>query len=444
MGRKLDNQEVPMQKTVIFVAMFFATAVFSFAGGKAESATSTAPQTTTVQYAFWGNPVAIGVEDDIIKAFEAKNPSVKIEPVVSGYDDYHTKLLTLIAGGAAPDVMRIDSYFFADFLKAGALREISDLIKKANINLSSYYPEGVEENSHNGKVYGLPWGTAPLYMLVNLKMLHDAGLSLPPMNWNWNDFATMVKKLTKGSGPEKQYGFAIPLQNISSILPFVWENGGGLFDKSRQHFTLDQPAAYEALQKLAALFSAGDMPQDSLNANGDVLARWFVNNKLAMYEGAASDILNLQKVPGTEFEAIAMPNGTIKQTTVYKSNIVGISPETKHLNQAWTFLQFLRGPSGEGETLYMKAHRIPPTIDNPKYWAMYADPTKYPKLIAQNTTEISDTYGRLLPLRAGWLEVQQMLTPALQSVFLGQMSAESAMKAVAPKIQAVLDRAGKK
>jgi ABC-type glycerol-3-phosphate transport system substrate-binding protein len=49
-----------------------------------------------------------------------------------------------------------------------------------------------------------------------------------------------------------------------------------------------------------------------------------------------------------------------------------------------------------------------------------------------------------LPLRAGWLEVQQMLTPALQSVFLGQTSAEAAMKAIAPKIQAVLDRAGTK
>jgi multiple sugar transport system substrate-binding protein len=372
-----------MQKTAIVGILFFAAAVFSFAGGQSESAASTANQVTTVQYAFWGNPVAIGVEDDIIKAFQAKDPSVKIDPVVSGYDEYHTKLLTLIAGGAAPDVMRIDSYFFADFLKAGALREMSDLIKKANINLKSYYPEGIEENSHDGKIYGLPWGTAPLYMLVNLKMLRAEGIPLPPMNWNWNDFASLVKKMTKGSGPEKQYGFAIPLQNISSILPFVWENGGGLFDASRKTFTLDKPAAYEALQKLADLFKAGDMPQDSLNASGDVLARWFVNDKLAMYQGAASDILNLQKVPGTEFEAIAMPNGKIKRTTVYKSNIVGISKDTKHLAQAWTFLQFLRGPSGEGEALYMKAHRIPPTIDDPKYWAMYADPNKYPKLIAK-------------------------------------------------------------
>jgi multiple sugar transport system substrate-binding protein len=431
-----------MKRVAIAGIVFVFVAVFSFANGSQENTASGTATTTTVQYAFWGNPDAIGVEDDIIKAFEAQNPSIKITPVVSGYSDYHTKLLTLIAGGAAPDVMRVDSYFFGDFLKAGALREISDLIKKSNIDLKAYYPEGIEENSHDGKIYGLPWGTAPLYMMMNVKMFKDAGVALPPMSWNWNDFVSIVKQLTKGSGTDKQYGFALSLADasVSAILPWVWENGGDLFDASRTHFTLDQPAAYEAIQRMAELYKQGYMPPDALNSKADVLDRWFVNDKLAMYIGSAAEILTVQKVPGVEFEAWSMPNGNVKRTTVYKSNIIGISPQTKHLDQAWQFLQFLRGPKGEGETLYMKAHRIPPTIDDAKYWALYADPTKYPKLIAKNTTEISDMYGRLLPLRAGWLEIQQILTPALQSVFLGQTSAEQAMKLIAPKVQAVLDR----
>ena len=55
----------------------------------------------TLKYAFWGNPDAIGVEQDIIKAFEEKHPDIKIEPIVSGYADYHTKLMTMIAGNRA-------------------------------------------------------------------------------------------------------------------------------------------------------------------------------------------------------------------------------------------------------------------------------------------------------------------------------------------------------
>ncbi|HUX20792.1 MAG TPA: extracellular solute-binding protein, partial [Spirochaetia bacterium] len=262
--------------------------------------------------------------------------------------------------------------------------------------------------------------------------------------WNWDDFVAIIKKLTKGSGADKQYGFAMNLLGLSSFLPFVWENGGDLFNKDRSKFTLDQPAAYQALQKLADLYQQGYMPQDSLSATSDVFDRYFVNNKLAMYQGAASEILTVQKVAGTEFEAWSFPNGAIKQTTVYKSNIDGISPHTTKLEAAWSFLKFLRGPDGGGEALYMKAHRIPPTIDNAKYWAMYADPAKYPKLIAQNTTLISDTYGRLLPLRAGWLEVQQLVDTQLQSAFLGQMTAQAALQQVAPQVQAVLDKTASK
>ncbi|HUX21528.1 MAG TPA: extracellular solute-binding protein, partial [Spirochaetia bacterium] len=174
-----------MKKTLLVFAMLVVLAAVAFASGQNESgSTATAQQPQTVRYSFWGNPDAIGVEDDIIKAFEAANPAIKVEPVVSGYNDYHTKLLTMIAGGAAPDVMRVDSYFFGDFLQANALREIDDLIQRDHINMKAYYPEGVSENSHNGKIYGLPWGTAPLYMMLNLKMFHDAGVALPPMNWN--------------------------------------------------------------------------------------------------------------------------------------------------------------------------------------------------------------------------------------------------------------------
>jgi multiple sugar transport system substrate-binding protein len=431
-----------MKKLIVAITMVCALVTFAHARGKEEAAVPSAEQPTTVQYAFWGNPDAIGVEEDIINAFEAKNPSIKIEPVVSGYGEYHTKLLTMIAGGAAPDVMRISSQFFLDFLKAGALREISDLVKKANIDLEAYYRAGIDENSHEGKLYGLPWGTAPLYMLLNLKMFKAAGLSPPPLNWDWNEFVRLIKNLTKGSGADKQYGFALVIgSDLFPIFPFVWQNGGNLFDASRKKFTLDQPEAYEAIQRLADLYQQGYMPQEMMNmAAHSTAPRWFVNDKLAMYQGTASEILTIQNVEGTEFEAWTMPNGENRRTTVVKSNTIGISPGTKKLDAAWTFVEFLRGPSGEGETLYMKAHRIPPTINDDKYWAMYSDPNKHPKLIAKNTAEIFATYGHLVPLRPGYLEAEQLVVPVVQGVFLGQTTAEKGMKSIAPQVQAVLDK----
>jgi ABC-type glycerol-3-phosphate transport system substrate-binding protein len=90
--------------------------------------------------------------------------------------------------------------------------------------------------------------------------------------------------------------------------------------------------------------------------------------------------------------------------------------------------------------MYMKAKRVPPSIDNVKYWNLYSDPNLYPKKIAEVTSKIFTDYGHLAPLRKGYLEMEQMLAPIIQNVFLGQTTAEAAMKNVAPRIQAILDR----
>ena len=123
----------------------------------------------TIKYAFWGNPAAIGVEEDILKEFHKEYPHIQVEPIATPYDDYHTKILTMIAGGLAPDVMRIDSYYFADFMEAQVLMPLDDLIERDEIDLSLYYEIGLPDSMYEGKMYGLPWERHHCIWLTMLK-----------------------------------------------------------------------------------------------------------------------------------------------------------------------------------------------------------------------------------------------------------------------------------
>ncbi len=400
-----------------------------------------ATNVTTIQYAFWGNPTAIGVEKDIIEEFEKANPTIKVQPIAVAYNDYHTKLLTLIAGGQAPDVMRIDSYYFADFMKAKALKDISGLIKRDQLDMSSYYRAGLLDCMQKNRYYGLPWSTAPIYMMVNVKMFKEAGIPIPSPDWKYADFLKIARQLTKGSGVDRQYGYGFSSSDFAQLFSYIWGNGGDLFDKNRKKFTLDKPQAYQKIQELADLVKEGVFPDPAQFTTSDIMNRWVINHKLAMRIVAALEIISLQSVDGFEFEVLPFP-GTDKfpRATVYKSNVVGISNNTKKEKAAWAFLKFLRGPGGRGEVLYMQAKRIPPTFDNPELWKIYADPNKSPRMVAEVTKLISQNYGHLLPLRSGWLEVQGILLPQLQRVYAGQISAAQAMKEIAPKIQEILDR----
>ena len=206
--------------------------------------------------------------------------------MVAAYNDYHTKLLTMIAGGAAPDVMRIDSYYFADFMKVNALKEIGSLAKRDSFDLSSYYQHGIEECTNNNKLFGLPWGTAPFYMFVNLDVLEKAGVALPSFDWTMDDCDRIARAFSKGSGADKVYGLSISLTNVASILPFVWANGGDLLDAGKKNFILDKPAAAQAIQRLVKMYNEGVMPPEFISGVSDN-GRLFINNKVAMAPGTA-------------------------------------------------------------------------------------------------------------------------------------------------------------
>ena len=103
-----------MKKLLAILFFSVVAALMVYGGGSSDTSTQTG-EPVVIDYAFWGNPVAIGVERDIIDAYHASQDRVRVAPVVSGWGDYHTMLLTQMAGGSGPDVMRVDSYYFGEF-----------------------------------------------------------------------------------------------------------------------------------------------------------------------------------------------------------------------------------------------------------------------------------------------------------------------------------------
>jgi multiple sugar transport system substrate-binding protein len=429
------------RKLFLLGLVFLMAGVVVFAGGKQQQSSSSGAAPVTVKYAFWGTPEAIGVEADIITAFEEKNPNIKIEPVVSGYGDYHTKLLTMIAGGSAPDVMRISPHYLPDLVYSKGLKDIDRVAKEHNYDLSVYYREGLTDCSVDGVLYGLPWGTAPVYMIMNMTMFEEAGVALPPYDWTFDDFIRVAKAVSSGTGADRKYGFAMEIQaDLYPMYPYVWASGGDLLDSSRKNFRLDRPEASDAVQKIAELYQGGYMPPETLITGTQTASvpTWIINNRVAMFQGTASVVLTLQNA-GVKFGVWPLPTGkATTHTTVVKSNTTSISVNTKYPEEAWKFAVFARGD--EGESFYMKAKRVPPSIDNDKYWDLYLDANKYPRNIKEVTGLIFEKYGNLAPVRRGYLELEQLLTPVMQNILLGQVSAEKGIKDVSARAQAILDK----
>ena len=168
--------------------------------------------------------------DTLVKEpFEADNPGITLKWIIwSG--DRRQFLLTLVAGGQAPDV----SWLTDPALTAlGAVDAIDDRVAKDQIDLSPFPKTAMDAwFRRDGKLFALPnqsggnWPIAP----INKRMYEEAGLNLPPNNWEDPDwtfdrFTAEMKQLTKEEG-----GKTVQFGMVGANANYLFLNWPALFD----------------------------------------------------------------------------------------------------------------------------------------------------------------------------------------------------------------------
>src|SRR5688500_4616795 len=119
------------------------------------------------------------------KEYAKKNPHHKMES--SNFDtagtpeaDYGAKMITAFAGGAAPDVMWTTTRRMKPFALAGGLTELGPLYARSKINTNQYYAQAIEEQTVNGKLYGITQGWGVGVLGINRNLFERAGVTLKP------------------------------------------------------------------------------------------------------------------------------------------------------------------------------------------------------------------------------------------------------------------------
>ncbi|HHV55262.1 MAG TPA: extracellular solute-binding protein [Firmicutes bacterium] len=90
------------------------------------------------------------------------------------------KILPMLAGGVAPDVVAGVSVEFVGYAMTGLLRPLNDLIAETKTDLGQLIPVLVKELSWQGKQYIIPYGVSMMTMYYNVNMYSEAGLPPPP------------------------------------------------------------------------------------------------------------------------------------------------------------------------------------------------------------------------------------------------------------------------
>ncbi len=230
----------------------------------------------TITYAhFSGSGAQEETLKKMIEIFESKNPDIKVDVQITGYEDYFTKLATTVGGGNPPDVFEMNMENFLSYMLRGTCADLTGKIDTAN------YSEGtLAAVSSEGKIYAVPMSFSTCVLFYNKNLFDQAGVAYPTDEWTWADAQAAAEKI-KALGDDI-WGYYQPI-TYNEFYKSIKGNGGSVLSEDYSQFTMNTPENVAVLEAMIARVRGENhvMPtKEELAGRGD----WdlFTEGKLGM------------------------------------------------------------------------------------------------------------------------------------------------------------------
>lgn len=326
-----------------------------------------AEEPVTITYATFS---ASGAQEETLKkmveVFEEKNPDIKVDVQLTGYDDYFTKLATTVGGGNAPDVFEMNMENFLAYMLRGACADLTGLVDPAS------YSEGtLSAVSSDGKLYAVPMSFSTCVLFYNKALFDQAGLEYPDDTWTWTEAQAAAEKI-KALGDDI-WGYYQPI-SYNEFYKSVKGNGGSLLNEDYTAFTVNTPENVAVLEAMLARVRGEDrvMPNaEDMAGRGD----WdlFSEGKLGML---VSGIWGFQTFTDQcDFDwDITIEPGFKEKSTFFFANVNCVSTESTKQEAAARFVDAM-GSDPDIVQLRLDASWELPTIADQTKLTQYLDVT---------------------------------------------------------------------
>ncbi len=412
--------------------------------GAAPSVGAAAPQpgAATISMLGWGSPLEKENVDAGMKLFQEQNPGITVEWLHTP-QDYPTKLQTMLAGGTPPDVFWANNLF--DYVARDVVLDITNYMQADPVLSKPDYfiqPQEQERSSYNGKWYGIGscWVLPHLY--YNAELLQQAGVEPPSMDptkaWTWDQFVEAARKLTVDTAGKHPGDSGFDANNVQQwgvswatwfLMRdvMIYSNGGEAF--TEEHTTrLGEPAAIEAIQAVADLMNKHQVAPRAATTEqlGMSSQQMLASGKLAMLADGSWALQDIAKL-GFKYGCGVLPKMK-EPATASQAHIHTISSETDQPDASWKLLAFLssddyqRGLCKAG--LWLPSHTSLLTEEGLNTWIT---PDVHPEGYRQIATDYLTKFAHNYYFPAGFTEADQLITSALDPVWIGDTTVSEAL-----------------
>jgi multiple sugar transport system substrate-binding protein len=302
----------------------------------AESGAAGSQEPVTITYfTFSASPDHMEDLAQMVAAFEAANPNIKVQVETAPFNDYFTKLQTLIAGGTAPDVFELNYENFVSYASKDVLLDMTPLVDADPTFAERFYPLAYAAFSRDGKQYGLPASFSNVVLFYNKDLFDAAGVEYPQPEWTWQEELAAAQKLTDAANGV--WGEYSPIQ-FWEFYKTAAQNGCSILSADGQTSTINDPACVEALTWMVDKINTYKISPTDAEMAGVSDGDMFKQGKLAMLRTGIWMFDSFKDAPFAW--DIALEPGSTQKAHHFFSNGVAISAATAHPEEAAAWAQF--------------------------------------------------------------------------------------------------------
>ena len=354
--------------------------------------------------------------NEVIAAFEAANPDIKIELQDTPSTEYVTKLNTQLNGGSDVDMFFVKE---ADktkvFYDRGQLTDLTPYIEASGIDMADY--SGTEANFvFDGKVYGMPVRTDQYVLFYNKDIFDAAGVPYPDNDMTWAEFEDLALQLTSGEGANKTYGAHFHSWN-ACVQNWGVQDGEHTIMSGEYSFFKPYYEMVLRMQEAGSCMDYGTIQGSGIGYT-DVFARgqvamlpmgsWLIQTMIQKNATGESSVnWGVAVIPHAE----DVPNGY----TVGATTPICINNASKNKDAAWKFVSFISGP--EGAQILAECGQVP-ALSGEGYLEAYAAADGMPEDILDGLYASHISPDR--PAMDKVTEIDQMLLAEHQLILLGE------------------------
>lgn len=328
-----------------------STQVESTATQTESAVTPESAEPVTLRMAWWGSQTRHDLTVQVIEMYEKENPNVKIEYEFFSFDDYFTKLKTLVASDQVWDIFQLGGNFPMYMDKIYFLNEYIDSGIVDVSNISDSYLKITQDTQ--GNQIGLSNGLNTYGIAYDVDMFNEAGVPLPTENWTWDDYADAAMKIHEATGHFGTSGFGTS-DFIAGCSTYIGQCGKvgeyGFFNLDLTGVGFDDASMLEPyIQMRADLIKAGASPDAGAEAEvtniendflvtGEAGMTWLAVNQFpTIYDICKEEgrTLALATVPRIKADG---PSGAAIQS----SQMLCVSQDSQHKEEAAKFISWFQ------------------------------------------------------------------------------------------------------